>query len=42
MDLKGHVALTSLMAKEQVEEAAKRHRDAVAFGYVSGMWIPAA
>ena len=31
-----------IMAKEQLEEAAKGHRDAVAFGYVSGMWIPAA
>ena len=31
-----------IMAKKQLEEAAKRHRDAVAFGYVSGMWIPVA
>jgi hypothetical protein len=28
--------------KEQLEEAAKTHRDAVAFGYVSGKWMPAA
>jgi hypothetical protein len=32
----------AITAKNQLEEAAKRHRDAVAFGYVSGMWIPAA
>ena len=31
-----------IMAKEQLEEAAKRHRDAVAFGYISGMCTPAA
>ena len=35
---KGTLAIT---AKDQLEEAAKRHRDAVAFGYVSGMWIAA-
>ncbi len=38
-DSKKALAIT---AKDQLEEAAKRHRDAVAFGYVSGMWIPAA
>jgi hypothetical protein len=32
----------AITAKDQLEEAAKRHRDAVAFGYVSGMWIAAA
>jgi hypothetical protein len=32
----------AIKAKKQLEEAAKRHRDAVAFGYVSGMWLPAA
>ena len=32
----------AVTAKEQLEDAAQRHRDAVAFGYVSGMWIPAA
>jgi len=32
----------TITAKDQLEEAAKRHRDAVAFGYVSGMWMPAA
>ena len=32
----------AITAKDQLEEAAKRHRDAVAFGYVSGMWMPAA
>ena len=32
----------AITAKKQLEEAAKRHRDAVAFGYVSGMWLPAA
>jgi hypothetical protein len=32
----------AITAKKQLEEATKRHRDAVAFGYVSGMWLPAA
>jgi hypothetical protein len=32
----------AITAKEQLKEAVKRHDDAVAFGYVSGMWIPAA
>ena len=32
----------AVTAKDQLEEAAKRHHDAVAFGYVSGMWMPAA
>ena len=32
----------AITAKDQLEPAAKRHRDAVAFGYVSGMWMPAA
>jgi hypothetical protein len=27
-------------AKQKLAEAAKRHRDAVAFGYVSGRWMP--
>ncbi len=36
---RGTIAIT---AKKQLKEAAKRHRDAVAFGYVSGMWLPAA
>jgi hypothetical protein len=29
-------------AKRELEAAAKRHDDAVAFGYVSGRWVPAA
>ena len=29
-------------ASGELEAAAKRHRDAVAFGYVSGRWMPAA
>jgi hypothetical protein len=29
-------------AKQKLEEAAKRQQDAVAFGYVSGRWMPAA
>jgi hypothetical protein len=29
-------------APRQLEAAAKRHRDAVAFGYVAGRWMPAA
>jgi len=32
----------SIKAKKELEKAAKRHRDAVAFGYVSGKWVPAA
>ncbi len=29
-------------AKEELQAAAKRHSDAVAFGYVAGRWMPAA
>ena len=29
-------------AKQKLEEATRRHRDAVAFGYVLGRWMPAA
>lgn len=29
-------------ARNELEAAAKRHRDAVAFGYVAGRWMPAA
>src|SRR5689334_8430972 len=32
----------AVKAKRELQEAAKKHRDAVAFGYVSGMWLPAA
>lgn len=32
----------SIKAKKELEKAAKRHQDAVAFGYVSGKWVPAA
>ena len=32
----------AITAEDELEEAAKRHRDAVAFGYVLGMWMPAA
>ncbi len=28
--------------KKKLEAAAKKHRDAVAFGYVAGKWMPAA
>lgn len=28
--------------RSELEAAAKRHGDAVAFGYVSGRWVPAA
>ena len=31
-----------IKAKEKLEEATKRHGDAVAFGFVSGRWVPAA
>ncbi len=29
-------------ARNELEAATKRHSDAVAFGYVSGRWMPAA
>ena len=29
-------------AKSKLEAAAKRHGDAVAFGFVAGRWMPAA
>lgn len=29
-------------AKTDLKAAAKRHSDAVAFGYVAGRWMPAA
>jgi hypothetical protein len=31
-----------VIAQHELQEAARRHRDAVAFGYVSGRWLPAA
>jgi hypothetical protein len=34
-------ALT-IQARDQLEQAAKKHSDAVAFGYVAGRWMPAA
>jgi hypothetical protein len=27
---------------EQLQQSARRHPDAVAFGYVAGRWVPAA
>ena len=32
----------AITAKDQLKAAAQKHRDAVAFGYVAGMWVPAA
>jgi hypothetical protein len=32
----------AVTAEDRLEKATKRHHDAVAFGYVSGMWIAAA
>ena len=32
----------SIKAKNELEKAAKMHQDVVAFGYVSGKWVPAA
>lgn len=29
-------------AAEKLQQSAKRHPDAVAFGYVAGRWVPAA
>jgi hypothetical protein len=34
--------LTAVTAKRELVEAAKEHREAVAFGYVAGKWRPAA
>jgi hypothetical protein len=31
-----------IKAKDRLEQAAKRHDDAVASGYVAGKWVPAA
>ena len=31
-----------IAARDRLEEAVKKHRDAVAVGYVSGKWVPAA
>ena len=28
--------------QDQLKAAAQKYRDAVAFGYVAGMWVPAA
>jgi hypothetical protein len=30
------------IAKDRLEQAAKKHSDAVAFGYVAGKWMPGA
>jgi hypothetical protein len=32
----------AITAQDQLKAAAKKHRDAVAFGYVAGMCVPAA
>ena len=32
----------AITAPNQLIEATRRHRDAVAFGYVDGRWYPAA
>lgn len=32
----------TIQACDQLEQAAKKHADAVAFGYVAGRWMPAA
>lgn len=29
-------------SRGELEKAAERHRDAIAFGYVFGKWVPAA
>ena len=34
--------LTAVTAKRELVQAAKQHREAVAFGYVAGKWRPAA
>ena len=35
----GTIAITDQV---KLEEVAGKHRDAIAFGYVSGRWVPAA
>lgn len=37
----GGKAIT-VVAKDKLEDAAERHSDAIAFGFVSGKWRPAA
>lgn len=32
----------TIRSKEELEKAVSKHRDAVAFGYVSGKWMPGA
>ena len=34
--------LTGVTSEQELIEAAKQHREAVAFGYVAGKWRPAA
>jgi hypothetical protein len=31
-----------IKAAEELQQSARRHPDAVAFGYVAGRWVPAA
>jgi hypothetical protein len=44
-----HAGLASVVVRdvdvksaEQLQQSARRHPDAVAFGYVAGRWVPAA
>jgi len=39
---RGAKKLLVVEARDKLERAAKRHGDAVAFGYVAGKWVPAA
>ena len=32
----------SVVAKDELQSAVKRHQDAVAFGYFNSRWVPAA
>ena len=43
-DTSGARAIKSVDIKsaEELNTSAKQHRDAVAFGYVAGRWVPAA
>ena len=36
------IEASKVLAIKQLEQAATRHPDAIAFGYVEGHWVPAA
>ena len=36
------IKATDVKSAEELQRSARRHPDAVAFGYVAGRWVPAA